>query len=234
MQKINVEAFVLGWNEGEIIRFTLKHYLSFCSKVTLFDNFSSDGTDAIAEGMGANVIKFGRQGELNDAEYLKIKNHCWKRSRADFVIVVDCDEILEPPTDLDCTIYKTQGFNVYSHSMPVHSFDEIKTGVYDDNYSKLCCFNPKAITDINYSYGCHVANPKGNLFWSEDYLTLFHYRAIGGPDRLVRRHEQYRKRLGYLNKQLGLGSHYNYEDERRIKEWNEFYAKSRTYSPDGF
>jgi len=230
---MNIETFVLAWNESELIRFTLKHYLSF-SKVTLYDNFSDDGTDKIAEEMGVEVIKFGRKGELNDAEYLKIKNHCWKKSKADLVIIVDCDEILEEPKDDDCTIFKVQGFNIYSFSMPKEDYSEIRTGVYDDNYSKLCCFSPKFVTDINYSYGCHKANPKGNLFWSEKYLTLFHYRGIGGPERLVKRHRQYRNRMGYLNRQLGLGSHYMIDDNKRIAEWKEYFAKSATYSPDGF
>ncbi len=229
---MNIETFILAWNEIDIIRFTLKHYLAF-SKVTLFDNFSDDGTDKIAEEIGAKVVKFGRKGELNDAEYLKIKNHCWKKSKADFVIIVDADEILEEPTDNTCTIYKTRGFNVYSYDMPKNDFNEIRTGVYDDNYSKLACFNPLAISEINYSYGCHTANPKGDLTWSEDYLTLFHYRAIGGPERLVKRHRQYRNRMGYLNKQLGLGSHYMYDDNKRISEWKEYQKKSFIYSPDG-
>lgn len=228
MQKPNIETYLVAWNEAEIIRFTLKHYLAF-SKVTLFDNFSDDGTDKIAEEMGAKVVKFGRKGELNDAEYLKVKNRAWKKSQADFVIIVDADEILEPPTETDCTIFKTQGFNIYSHEFPRETFFEINTGIYDDNYSKSVIFSPKHIQEINYSYGAHSCSPVGDVRYSNEVLTLFHYRAIGGPDRMVKRHAEYRKRMGYLNKKLGLGSHYNYDDERRVKEWFEYYFKCRPY-----
>lgn len=228
---MNIETFIIAFNEAETIHLTLKHYLSF-SKVTLFDNFSEDNTREIALDMGADVKLFGRKGELNDAEYLKIKNHCWKRSRADFVIVVDADEILEQPTVFDGTIFKTKGFNVYSYDVPRESFFEINTGVWDDSYSKACIFSPKLI-NINYSYGCHKADPQGEIKYCSQVLTLFHYRAIGGPERMIKRHAMYRSRMGYLNKQLGLGSHYLYNDERRRREWEEYYQKSLEYSPDG-
>jgi glycosyltransferase involved in cell wall biosynthesis len=229
MQKPDIECYLIAWNEKDIIGLTIKHYLSFCSKVTLYDNFSDDGTPEIAKSLGAEVITFGRKGELNDAEYLKIKNRAWKKSKADFVIIVDADEILEPPTEFDCTIFKTKGFNIYSHDMPKESYSEILTGIEDDNYSKAVIFSPKHITDINYSYGAHSCDPKGIVVYSKETLTLFHYRAIGGPERLVERHAKYRKRLGYINKSLGLGSHYNYTDERRIREWFQYYFQCSQY-----
>lgn len=229
MQKPNIEALVLAWNESQTIGLTIKHYQSFCSKVTLYDNFSDDGTDEIAKSLGCEVIKFGRKGELNDAEYLKVKNRAWKKSKADFVVIVDADEILQTPIEFDCTIFKTKGFNIYSHDVPRESFFEINTGIWDDNYSKSVIFSPRHITDINYSYGAHSCDPKGEIKYSKGTLTLFHYRAIGGPDKLVARHAQYRKRMGYINKSLGLGSHYNYSDERRVKEWHEYYQRCKPY-----
>jgi len=232
MQKPNIEAYIIAYNEIETIKLTIQHYQSFCSSVTIFDNFSDDGTPELAKHLGATVMTFGRKGELNDAEYLKIKNRAWKKSKADFVIIVDADEILEPPTETDCTIFKTQGFNIYSHEMPKESYSEILTGIPDDNYSKSVIFSPKHITDINYAYGAHSCDPKGDVRYSKEILTLFHYRALGGPERMVKRHAMYRKRMGYLNKQLGLGSHYNYDDERRVKEWFEYYFKCQKYEKD--
>jgi len=228
---MTIDTYIIGWNEIDIIGLTIKHYQQF-SNVTLFDNFSDDGTPDLARHLGATVMTFGRKGELNDAEYLKIKNRAWKKSKADFVIIVDADEILERPTETDCTIFKTRGFNIYSHDVPRESFSEILTGIPDDNYSKSVIFSPKHITDINYAYGAHSCAPKGDVRYSNETLTLFHYRAIGGPDRMVKRHAQYRKRLGYLNKQLNLGSHYNHPDERRIKDWFDAYFKCSPYEKD--
>lgn len=226
-----IETYIIAWNESDIIRLTIKHYQAF-SKVILYDNFSDDNTREIAQEMGCEVRLFGRKGELNDAEYLKVKNRAWKGSKADFVIMVDADEILQEPTDFSGTIWKTRGFNVYSYDVPRESFSEIQTGFWDDNYSKSVIFSPK-LTDINFTYGAHKSDPKGDVRYSPEILTLFHYRAIGGPERMVKRHEMYRKRMSYLNKTLGLGSHYLYDDNRRRKEWKEYYERSVIYSQAG-
>jgi len=148
------------------------------------------------------------------------------------MFIADADEILQPPTEFDCTIFKTKGFNIYSHDVPKESYSEIMTGIEDDNYSKSVIFSPKHITEINYSYGAHSCDPKGIVVYSKEPLTLFHYRNIGGPYNLIKRHAMYRKRMGYLNKSLGLGSHYNYSDERRVKEWFEYYMRCRKYEKD--
>lgn len=232
MQKPDIETYLIAWNETETIALTIKHYSQF-SKVILYDNFSDDNTREIAESMGCEVRLFGRKGELNDAEYLKIKNRAWKVSKADYVIIVDADEILQEPKDFTGTIWKTKGFNIYSHDIPKETYSEIITGHWDDNYSKTVIFSPKRITDINFTYGAHRSDPKGEVIYSPEVLTLFHYRAIGGPERMVKRHAQYRKRMGYLNRTLGLGSHYLYDDNRRRKEWKEYYEKSFEYLQAG-
>lgn len=232
MQKQNIETYIIAWNEAETIALTIKHYQEF-SKVILYDNFSDDRTREIAEEMGCEVRMFGRAGELNDAEYLKVKNNAWKKSQADFVIIVDADEILQKPTDFNGTIFKTKGFNIYSHDMPNLTYFEINRGHWDDNYSKSVIFSPKKINAINYTYGAHKCDPKGEVIYSPEVLTLFHYRCIGGPERIVKRHALYCKRMGHLNRTLGLGSHYLYDDNRRRKEWNEYYEKSYEYSQAG-
>lgn len=234
---MKAEAFLIAWNESETIHLTIKHYQKFCDRITIFDNYSTDNTNHIAREMGCEVMPFGIQGVLDDTEYLRIKNHCWKQSDADWVIVCDADEILDTNTEQltkaknnGYTIFNTYGWNVYSNQMPVDSFFDITTGVFDPNYSKKVIFNPKEIRGINYVYGCHVSEPKGNLRYYPEKITLFHYRNIWGVERLVRRHEQYRERLSAKNKRMGLGCHYNYEDERRIREFNENLEAAIPYS----
>lgn len=238
-----VEAFIVAWQESETIRLTLSHYNSFCEKVTLFDNYSTDGTPDIARDMGATVKQFGTPGVLSDDDYLTVKNNCWKKSKADWVIVCDSDEILWPGHQyirqtLDklryygTTIPKTVGWDVYSHDMPKTSFLDIRNGFQNGNYSKSIVFNPKEIKEINYRLGCHVCKPTGNVWSSanEEFLVM-HYRNIGGPQRLVERHAMYRPRMSQKNRQFGLGVHYmtpdmhhgGITDEQRIKEWYQKY-----------
>lgn len=230
-----VEAFIVGWNESETIRLTLSHYNSFCENVTLFDNYSSDGTPDIARDMGATVNQFGTPGVLSDDDYLTVKNNCWKKSKADWVFVGDADEIIWHPhletefkiqSELGATIFKTIGWDVVSHYMPQDSFMEITNGYRNENYSKLAVFNPQAITEIGYKYGCHVAKPSGDVVYADKSLLLLHYRNIGGPQRLVNRHALYRPRMSEKNRRFGLGCHYEYTDEQRVKEWEEKYNGS--------
>jgi glycosyltransferase involved in cell wall biosynthesis len=225
------EAFIIQWNEP-LLHLTIRHYQQFCDKITIYDNFSSDGSDLVAQSMGCNVIKFGIKGQLSDAAYLKIKNYCWKNSQADWVIVCDADEILWHPNlknilanEKEATIFKTAGYQIYSDQTPKESYFEIKTGFPDESYSKRIIFNPRGITDIRYSYGAHTCAPSGVVNYSQETLQVLHYRNLGGIQRLIDRHAMYRKRMSDDNKRMGLGCHYNYDDERRIREWHEYYAK---------
>src|SRR5690606_32463251 len=90
---MKIHAYILTWNESDIIGLVIKHYQKFCDKITIMDNHSSDGTDKIAKSMGCEVRKFGTR-YFDDAENMKVKNECWKGSDADWVIVCDADEVL--------------------------------------------------------------------------------------------------------------------------------------------
>jgi glycosyltransferase involved in cell wall biosynthesis len=238
---MKVEAYIIAWNEADIIRLTINHYKRFCDRIILFDNFSDDGTPEIAKELGCEVRTFGRKGELSDPEYLKVKNYAWKFSEADWVIVVDADEIIYHhdiknilQRNIDAsTIFKPMGWNVFSHAMPVMDYIEVTSGKSDNSYSKLCVFNPKKITDINYVYGCHVAKPTGDVIYSTDEIMLLHYRNIGGPARLVKRHALYRNRLSEINRRFKLGIHYTFSDEQRVNEWHESYKNCSELSAPG-
>ena len=232
------EAFILAWNEEETIHLTIKHYQNFCSSIVLMDNHSTDRTVEIAKSMGCKVKTFGVPGVLDDETYKNVKNECWKKShpgkdRRNWVIVCDADEILwyppEEPIGYACTIFKTYGWNVFSHEMPKENWLEITNGHHEPNYNKTVIFDPKQITDINFRIGAHVSSPKGNVIWSDDTLYLFHYRNVGGPQRLVDRHNLYRPRMSEANKAKRFGIHYLWEDEVRVKEWEEKYERSKHF-----
>lgn len=236
-----IEAYILAWNEAETIHLTIKHYKRFCDRIIIYDNFSTDNTREIAEALGCEIRPFGIAGVLDDKEYLKVKNNCWKGSNADWVIVCDADEILDIKTSYwgynqlykKGTIIKTYGFSIFSNDFPCENWQEITTGIPDEKYSKLCIFNPKAITDINYVYGCHEANPVGDVRYSEGVLNLFHYKHIGGAERVANRHAMYAERLSDNNKRWKLGYQYQEPREQTIKYFNECLKKSVPYSQVG-
>lgn len=241
-----IEAHIIAFNEAETIHLTIKHYSAFCSRIIIWDNHSTDNTREIAKSMGCAVKTFGKPGELSDRAYMELKNECWKKDngqdRRDWVIVVDADEILIPDcssrmalaTDVGRTIFKTIGWNVFSHDMPLKDWKEITNGHLEENYNKTVIFDPKAITEIGYHIGCHVSKPKGNVQWCLDSMYLFHYRNVGGPQRLIDRHNLYRPRMSEENLQRRWGHHYLVSDEERVKEWEEKYAKSKPFSLAGY
>lgn len=231
-----VEAYILAFNEAETIHLTVRHYKQFCDRIVIYDNFSTDNTREICEGLGCEIRPFGIAGVLDDKEYLKVKNHAWKGSKADWVIVCDADEIFIPPSvwNTDVTIYKTFGWNVFSNNVPRENWSEITTGIHDPKYSKLVCFNPNQITDINYVYGCHEANPKGNVSYSNGVFPLLHYKHIGGANRVADRHALYAGRLSDFNKRWKCGYQYSEPRDKTIKYFNECLKKSAPFSQDGF
>jgi glycosyltransferase involved in cell wall biosynthesis len=231
---MTVESHIICWNEIDIIQLTIDHYKKICDRLIFYDNHSDDGTQDVIIKNGCQLIPFGKHGVLDDNEYLKIKNNCWKKSQADWVIVCDVDEIiwhndfaevLKRAKAVDNTVFSTVGFDIFSNHMPKDSYFDIMTGVYSANYSKLAVFSPK-IKSINYVWGCHVADPAGNVRYASESLNLFHYRNIGGAQRLINRHELYRKRMSAFNKRLGLGIHYTYNNEQRQKDWQEKHDKA--------
>jgi len=227
------EAFIICWNEIETIHLTISHYQKFCDKITIFDNFSDDGTAEKCRELGCEVQYFGIKGVLDDKEYLKVKNHCYKQSKAKWVIVCDSDEILWHPDikrileESEGTIFNTIGWDVFSNDMPKNDFLEIQTGFYYENGCKSVIFSPKI--DIRFVFGCHVSNPYGLIRKCDETLTLFHYRNIGGYERLSERHKIYRERLSSNNKRWKLGIHYTYPEEQRKKEWYDSYDKAHLY-----
>lgn len=238
---MKIEAHILAFNESETIHLTIKHYQQFCDRVIIYDNFSDDNTREIAESLGCEVKLFGIKGVLDDKEYIKVKNHCWKNSDADWVIVCDADEILiatlhdfKTATFYERTIFKTHGWNIFSNEMPKYDWLEINTGIPDSNYSKLVCFNPKKITEINYIYGCHEAKPGGIVKYDDIQLSLFHYKHVGGAERIADRHALYNSRLSDWNKRYKCGYQYQEPREQTIKYFNECLAKSVPYSQAGF
>lgn len=231
-----IDCHFIGWNESETIHLTIKHYKTFCRHVYYYDNFSTDNSRQIAEENGAIVRMFGIEGQLNDQEYLKVKNNVWKGSDADWVIVCDADEILdleltvflpELVYGIKSTVIRTQGFNMFSENIPGKDWKEINTGIPDNNYSKLCMFNPKAIKEINYVYGCHEAKPVGDVVFSRDILKLLHYKHVGGAQRVADRHALYASRLSDINKRWKMGFQYQEPREQTIKYFNDNLALAK-------
>jgi glycosyltransferase involved in cell wall biosynthesis len=218
-----IKAFVIAYNESDIIRFTIRHYQKFCKEVHILDNYSTDNTRAIALEMGCYVHSFGVPGMLDDRCYLEVKNNVWKdHTDADYVIVCDADEVLyhierKPRLPL----YKAVGYDMFSEVMPSHSWDEISMGFRSSMYDKIIMFSPKLVKEINYSFGCHSAAPVFSKRVSGIAVSpmLRHMRYIGEVERLISRYQRFAERLSKFNRDHELGNHYLNDSEKIKKNW---------------
>jgi len=229
-----IEVFAICYNEEKIMPFFLKHYSKFCSRAAIFDNHSTDRTVEIIENFAKTfpiqLIPYDTNGTLDDSVYLSIKNNCWKKSEADYVIVVDSDEFVYHENikkfiiDNPKSIYKPKGYNMVSDIFPTgDDILQTKTGKYASNYSKLALFNPREVLEINYQPGCHNASPiltdGCNKTITEDgELKLLHYKNLSFEYRITK-HTEYAKRLSEFNKGTGAGIHYLFNENQQREEF---------------
>jgi glycosyltransferase involved in cell wall biosynthesis len=218
--------YFINWNDRFYLHYIAQHYGKFCSKIVMYDNHSTDGSQSIAKSFGFEVRTFGNVGELNDQHYLDVKNHCWKeeRGKSDYVIVCDADEFLSDPSGLELgSLPLVKGFDMFSNELPKDSIFDIKTGFESESYSKQIIFSP-LVREINYVHGCHLNHAQQDSTPSP--LKMYHYRGIGGFERLMKRHEQYIARMSQFNKIHRMGYQYLFDREQKERDYNACLSKS--------
>lgn len=83
-----ISAVVITLNEAANIAACLKPLLKVCKDIVVVDAFSSDGTKAIAESLGARVIQSEWMG------YSQNKNLGNQAAANDWILSIDADEVL--------------------------------------------------------------------------------------------------------------------------------------------
>lgn len=241
---MSVDCFIVAWNESKMIRHTLNHYRQFCTSITVYDNCSSDGMADIIrqEYPDVKIIPFRTNNKIDEREYLRIKNHCWKKSDADWVIVCDADELLYAPymsialstlKEFNCTLPVVRGYNMVSETFPEkyfpqHITDQVTQGMPAKPFNKQIIFSPRHILDINYSPGCHRCHPRGIMLKQvpEPELKLLHYKYLG-LDYVKEKHDRYAQRLSHYNKKHNYGMEYLSGTKKLTEQFNEL-MKNKT------
>lgn len=204
----------------------------------MYDNYSTDNSVDLARSLGMEVRTFGKQGELNDAEYIRVKDNCWKEARgeADFVIVCDADEFLyhkdllrklQEYKENGITLPRTKGYEMVSEILPSQDIFDITTGFKQSKFSKSLIFDPNKIEEINYNYGSHNHKARGLIKKSWSRLWVLHYRNIGGFERIRKRHEEYQNRLSQFNKDMRFGKEYLMDLDEKYSVWKTMIRKSK-------
>lgn len=166
--KLKIWAYCVAWNEEKMIEYWIRHYSSFCERLIVYDNESTDSTRYICSAYpNVEVRTYSTDNQLNDFKHLEIKKAAISeaRSKADFVIVTDADEFVFHE-DIHRFLMNNQG--IYSVFYPVgfemvtnefprteKIFDSVKRGVPSPWYSKPILIDPNSVFDLDWVEGCH-------------------------------------------------------------------------------
>lgn len=225
-----VHVYSLCWNEELFLPYYLDHYGKIADRITVYDNHSTDRSVEIIESRPrTHVIPYDTGDQINDEIYLELKNNIWKQSRgvADWVIIVDIDEILYH-AHLDRLLAQARedryhllnptAYHMVSRQYPTYDgrpiTARVKKGFIQRDWGKQAIFDPIRIQEINYAPGAHQSDPVASspirIWHSADHrdsLKLLHYKYIG-LDRLKQRHRQCEERLSQANYAKNMGLHY--------------------------
>ncbi len=239
---INVHAYFLCYNEEYILPHLLHYYSSFCSKITILDNYSTDRSLEIIKAYpNTEIIQYESSNQIRDDYYISLKNNMWKDSRGncDYVIVADADEFLYH-TDIKgllsllkqnkYTVAKPTGYwMIGDEDLVLKEGDNLLTsvteGIRGEPNDKMILFDPNEIDEINYGWCCHHANPVGNVkLYTDSDLKLLHYKYLGLADFIPKQLKR-GERLSDFNKQNGLGLYYMYDENTHKDEYKTFIQK---------
>lgn len=225
IKDLNIELFLLCFNEQKMIPHTLNYYAQFCSKITIFDNDSTDKSKELIRNFDSRIQikRLDTGGEHREDILRDTRNTCWKESTADYVIVCDMDEFLYHPSLVNqlkiakekrVAIPVVVGYNMIADSFPEdHSkliTEQVQVGYKDRRFDKNIIFDPKQVKEINFRPGSHLCNPKFHEAPVLDALVefkLLHYKYLD-KEYLYNRHEMYSQRLSIINKNNKWGAEY--------------------------
>lgn len=224
-----ITIYTIAWNEEQMIKHFVRHYVACFpeAKIVVYSNESTDRTNEIAEENCCEVRIFKTGNTLSDRTYLDIKNEVWKEKKG-WVLIADVDEhlyinarMLREQEAQGVTIIRGEGYNMVSDDdKKLYCPFDIHRGIRATSYDKLYCFDARAITDINYLYGCHRANPQGRIKYNTQRFIARHYKYYNLP-YILNRHAIFASRMSEHNRKLGLGCHYLYTPDVITKEFNE-------------
>jgi len=223
MADVEVHLYALVWNELPILPFFLEHYRPFVSQFHLWDDGSDDGSfEYLSRQPDVVLNRFDSTGESFVERARLFYCDGWKASRgkADFVIVVNIDELVYHPDPLfalrkarqeGITVIETRGWEMIGDEIPKSGplAHAIPQGVHSKAMSKLAIFDPNAVTEIQYSPGRHRADPRGRVLrLRRPLFDLLHYKYLSA-DYLVERYRQLAPRMREGDLRAGYGIRYD-------------------------
>ena len=205
---MKIHAYLLCHNEQYILSHILEYYSSFCSRIFLMDNYSTDDSLKIAsEFSKVKVIQWKCDSEkTRTKEHIKHKVYTYKdysrkggkytEEVADWIIGADMDEVIYHPNLLDLlktfksnnvTVPKVMGLNVVNSNLKKNTplVEQCKMGFRSSHFDKRiiwdCEFDMEA-SDGMHSQGAGYSKMlKQPKYKTDDkiLLALLHCKYLG-------------------------------------------------------
>lgn len=205
---MKIHAYLLCFNEEQIIAQTIEFYQQFCSRIFVMDNESTDRSVQVAKSYdNVDVVSWHSNGIFDRRLAAQMRSQTYRSySRrggehtvevADWIIVSDMDELVYHPDlpgvlaayqEAGVTVPQTTGFemvgpNELSTDLPL--LDQYKKGYRSPSMDKRLIFDAKF--DMCYSHGCHPRGPGFELMKqrygykssNEHPIAVLHYKHIG-------------------------------------------------------
>jgi hypothetical protein len=230
---MKIEVYAICYNEEVMLPYFLRHYSQICDKIVIYDNYSTDRSEEICrQNPKVEVIKYDSGNQIRDDIYLEIKNNCWKKSAADWVIVCDIDELVTVMKHTSIipleehTVVMPDWYEMIGDKLPTtrgQIYEEINQGICHGQTSKCIMFRPGAIKEINYHPGAHGIDAVGDvrvLHTSE--MGILHYKHLS-LQYVIERHKLFGQRLSEINKINRWGVQYEFSDEQTRAGWQNLW-----------
>ena len=225
---MNINIFLLCFNESALLPHTVNHYKKYLPncKITVYDNESTDNSVEIAKKLGCDVFSYSSNNITNEILFVELKNSVWKKCNSGWIIMADMDEFLciteielMKEMELGTTILQIVGYDMIGESETLDLTDidlqEINKYIENGYESKNLCFLREAIIDMNYVVGAHFCNPIGNIVYSSHVYINKHMSMLGLNffiNKLTKRYERSEEM-----RTRGWCNHYT-QDIDKIKE----------------
>jgi len=227
-----VTVHIITYNEEVMIGFCIEHYRKKFPNciIKIYDNYSTDNTVAIAEGYGCEISNYNSYDKFDEQTLIKLKDTCWKNSETDWVVVCDCDELIDITQEElvnehknGTTLFKFTGYNMVNTGDTIN-LNEICYGYADNIYDKILLFNKSKISEINYRPGCHTAKPKGIINYNGNNYNMLHYKFLGA-EYTVNRYRLFANRLSTLNMKKKWSIHYTEHESNLLEFYKQIPSK---------
>jgi len=179
-----------------ILPMFIDHYMERfpgCRINLLVDVNNTDSSSSYGTSRGCNILPL-YLAEPKGVSMTDVRNNCWKNSEADWIIMVDQDELvdislcdLEDIEEYD--VIKFRGYNMVTTDGETDP-RKFTHGRLHPWYCKSLMFR-KTIGEINYTGGAHTVKPDKEYKENRHRYNMYHYpKRFTSKEAFIKEYER--------------------------------------------